>query len=114
MEARQIKDVAQRSQQVIACGGGAVLNKNSMDHIRENSIVVWLYATTGTILQRTGDNGMRPLLNVEDKRSEIEKLFRLRKPFYASASDLLVETDKKRPKEIAKRICDESSKFLKN
>jgi shikimate kinase len=102
------------SNKVISCGGGAVLNKGNMDHLREHSVVVWLWAKADTILQRIGDNGERPLLNVRDKRSEVEKLLRFRKPFYAYASDFLIRTDKKKPKEIAERIYDESSKFLKS
>jgi len=114
MEANEIEGIAAMSKKVISCGGGAVLNKGNMDHLREHSIVVWLWAAADTILQRIGDNGTRPLLNVRDKRSEVEKLLRFRKPFYAYASDLLIRTDKRKPREIAERIYDESSKFLKS
>jgi shikimate kinase len=114
MEAREIERVAGMPGRVISCGGGAVLDKDSMNYLRKYCIVIWLWAGIETILKRTGENKGRPLLNVNDKRSEIETLLTLRKPYYADASDLFVSTDYKKPEEIAERICNESAQFLTN
>ena len=114
MEASEIERVAGLPGRVISCGGGAVLNKDSMNYLRKYCIVIWLWAGIETILKRTGDNKARPLLNVKDKRSEIETLLTFRKPYYADASDLFISTDYKKPEEIAERIYNESDKFLTN
>jgi shikimate dehydrogenase len=114
MEASEIKRVAGLPGRVISCGGGAVLNKDSMHYLREYCIIIWLWAGIETILKRTGENKARPLLNAKDKRSGIETLLTFRKPYYAYASDLFISTDYKKPGEIAERICNESRKFLKN
>jgi shikimate kinase len=114
MEASEIEHVAGLPDRVISCGGGAVINKRSMNYLREHCIVIWLWANINTILKRTGVNGARPLLKVKDKRSEIETLLTFRKPYYADASDLFISTDYKKPGEIAERIYNESNKFLKN
>jgi shikimate dehydrogenase len=114
MEADEIERVAGLPGWVISCGGGAVLNKDSMHYLREYCIVIWLWANIDTILKRTGDNGVRPLLKVKDKRLEIETLLTFRKPYYADASDFFINTDHKKPGEIAERICHESVKFLKD
>ena len=114
MEASEIERAAGLPGRVISCGGGAVLNKDSMHYLREYCIVIWLWAGIETILKRTGENKTRPLLNVEDRRLEIETLLTFRKPYYANASDLFIRTDHKKPGEIAERICNESTKFLTN
>ena len=114
MEADEIKRVAGLPGRVISCGGGAVLNKDSMYYLREYCVVIWLWASIDTILKRAGNSGVRPLLKVKDRRSEIETLLTFRKPYYADASDLFINTDHKKPGEIAERIYDESGKFLKD
>jgi shikimate kinase len=112
MEADEIKRVAGLPGRVISCGGGAVLNRDSMHYLREYCIVIWLWASIDTILKRAGNSGVRPLLKVKDRRSEIETLLTFRKPYYADA--LFINTDHKNPGEIAERIYDESGKFLKD
>ena len=114
MEADEIKRIAGLPGRVISCGGGVVLNKDNIHYLREYCIVVWLWADIDTILKRTRDNRARPLLNVKDRRLEIETLLTSRKSYYADASDLFINTDYKKPGEIAERIYNESNKFLKN
>jgi shikimate dehydrogenase len=114
MEANEIERAAGLPGRVISCGGGAVLNKSSMNYLRKHCIIVWLWADFDTILKRTGNSGVRPLLKVQNRKSEIEMLLTFRKPYYADASDLCIGTDHKKPGEIAERICNESTQFLKN
>lgn len=112
MEADEIEYIAGLPGRVISCGGGAVLNESAMRRLKERSVMVWLWAGVDTILKRTEHNGARPLLNVEDRKSEIERMLLFRKPFYAGNSDLFIRTDDRSPEEIAERICHESGKFL--
>lgn len=114
MEEKTIEDAIGMSGRIISCGGGAVLNKASMDHLRKHALVIWLYAGAETILQRTANDTSRPLLNVQDRKAEVENMLRLRKDYYAYASDLFINTDDKEPGEIAKRIYDESNRSLEN
>lgn len=114
MEANEIERVTGLSGKIISCGGGAVLNKRSVDYLKENCIVIWLWAGVETILKRTGGNDSRPLLKAKDRRSKIERLLEFRNHYYAGASDLFIRTDDKKPEEIAERICHESAQFLKN
>jgi shikimate kinase len=112
MEADEIERLAGLPGRVISCGGGAVLNEGAMRRLKERSIMVWLWAGVDTILKRTERDNARPLLNIKDGKSEIEKILSFRKPYYAGASDLFMRTDDRGPEEIAERICYESSKFL--
>ncbi len=109
MEVDEIGAAARMSGAVISCGGGAVLERTNVERLRENSIVIWLNAGVETILHRVGKGGSRPLLNVPDRRSQIEKMLRQRRDHYAFACDLVVDTDRQETDEIVKRIYDEIS-----
>ncbi len=95
LEIEVIKEVAEGKNQVIACGGGIVLNKINIDRLKQDSIIAYLTASPRVILERTsGDGETRPLLNVSDKTAEIRELLRFRKPFYERAADIRIDTSK--------------------
>jgi shikimate kinase len=95
LEIEVAKEVARKKNQVIACGGGIVLNKINIDRLKRESIIVHLTASPQVILKRTsGDGETRPLLNVSDKAGEIRELLRFRKPFYERAADIKINTSK--------------------
>lgn len=112
METAEIEKTVGMPPSVISCGGGAVLNKGNVEILRRNHVVVWLWANTQIILDRVGKDGTRPLLNVENKRSAIETMLQERKPYYAMASHILVDTTNKSPEEVAERIFYESRNFI--
>ncbi len=94
MEMAVAKEVAGRSNQVIACGGGVVLNRVNIDRLRQTSRLVHLVASPATILQRTRTQaGQRPLLDVADPAGRIIRLLEERQPLYQAAADIVVETD---------------------
>ena len=95
LEIAAIKKVAGGEKQVIACGGGAVLNNINIDRLRESSVIVNLTAAPEIILKRTSEaEGSRPLLNVENPAERIEQLMEFRKPCYARAADFTINTSK--------------------
>jgi shikimate kinase len=59
-----------------------------------------------TILERTAKDRARPLLERRDAKGS-QDLLRRRLPHYARCADLLINTEGKRPEEIAERIWDE-------
>jgi len=109
LEIEATKEVAERTNSVIACGGGVVLNKINIDRLRETSIIVFLRASPATILKRTStSDNKRPLLNATDRALRIRELLRYRRPFYQRAADITIDTTK-RPieavvQEIIKRL----------
>jgi shikimate dehydrogenase len=114
MEANAINGVANMSGRIVSCGGGAVLNRDSVDHLKTHAMIVWLSAETDTIIRRLANDTTRPLLKVDDKETEVSRILHSRMPHYAYASDLFINTDEKKPEEIAERIHYESAPFLKN
>lgn len=70
---------------LVACGGGLVVQPGMGDLLRERGVVVSLFASPETILERTGRNKKRPLLNVPDRESRVRELLKEREPAYLAA-----------------------------
>jgi shikimate kinase len=95
MEIEVIKEIAARDNQVIACGGGVVLNKINIDRLKLKAVIVWLAASPVAILKRTRLNGEeRPVLKQVNSLDELRKLVQFRQPYYEHAADLKVDTSR--------------------
>ena len=95
LEIEVTKKAAQGSRQVIACGGGMVLNKLNVDRLRETSRMVYLKASPRKIIERTSaDTNERPLLDVPDPAQRIRELLDFRRPFYERSADMTVNTSR--------------------
>ena len=93
IEIEVTKRVASGKNQVIACGGGIVLNKINIDRLKEGAALVYLTASPAVILQRVDtDNTARPLLAKGDKALVIREMLNFRQPFYERAADIIVDT----------------------
>lgn len=75
---------------VVACGGGLVTQPGMIELLKKKGVVICLYATTQTILERTRGNRNRPLLEVEDPARRIQELLKAREPFYRKAGTLVL------------------------
>lgn len=104
-EIEAIKEIAGLDNQVIACGGGAVLNRINIDRLKSNAVIVWLTAAPRIILQRTQLNGeARPVLKTISSLEDLRSLVRFRQPFYERAADLKVDTSRLDLDETVERI----------
>ena len=87
------REVAAGKNQVIACGGGIVLNQINIDRLKKDAVVVYLTASPGVILQRvSADSSVRPLLEKGNKENAIKELLEFRQPFYERAADMKIDT----------------------
>jgi len=105
LEIEIIKEVAGGKNQVIACGGGVVLNKINIDRLRKDSIIVCLTASPTVILKRVSNGGERPVLKINDLPT-IRELLRFRRPFYERAADFKINTSRANINSVAKQIMD--------
>jgi shikimate kinase len=78
-EARVIGRLLQQGPQVLATGGGAVVDAGTRALIRDKGISVWLKADVDILLKRTRRRGDRPLAD------KIKDLLPQREPIYAQA-----------------------------
>jgi shikimate kinase len=84
-EARVIARLLDHGPQVMATGGGAVMDANTRALIRAKGISVWLKADVDVLLKRTRRRNERPLAD------RIKDLLPLREPIYAEA-DITVQS----------------------
>ena len=84
-EARVIARLIENGPQVLATGGGAVMDRHTRDLIRIKGISVWLKADLDVLLKRTKRRNERPLAE------KIKDLIPLREPVYAQ-SDIIVQS----------------------
>lgn len=88
---------------VIATGGGIVLRQKNIDQLKKNGKIINLKSSVEKILERISENSARPLMDVPNKKFEIEKLLAERKPFYEKC-DFFVDTTATTPVEAANEI----------
>lgn len=109
IETEMIKKVTNNENIIISTGGGAVMKQENVNVLKKTGIIICLMATPETILQRTGNNSDRPLLQVANPLAKINELLNLRKPFYEKA-DIMIDTEDKTPLRIAKEIVEKIRK----
>lgn len=78
--------------QVIATGGGVVLDADNRRDLRESGFVVWLQVDVPTQLRRLSRDRSRPLLQREDREQVLEDLATARTPHYAEVADMAFDT----------------------
>jgi len=89
---------------IINCGGGAVVKAQNRKILKRLAAAVWLWADIGTILTRVPKDGRRPLLDGAEPEKKLGELLAKRRTAYAQASDLVLDTVGRTPKDIAGRI----------
>ena len=85
LEKEAVREIAQKENLVVACGGGVVIDQENIIMLKASGRLICLTARPEIILKRCQDSSDRPLLNVEEPQKEIERLLALRAPFYAQA-----------------------------
>jgi shikimate kinase len=105
LEIEITREVARGKNQVIACGGGIVLNKINIDRLKGEAVIVCLTASGAVILERTSaGKNERPLLKSSNKAATIGELLRFRKPLYERAADITIDTSKRDINAVADEI----------
>ena len=84
-EKRVIARLLDNGPQVLATGGGAIMDQNTRDLIHIKGITVWLKADLDVLMKRTKRRNDRPLAE------KIKDLLPLREPVYA-LSDIVVQS----------------------
>ena len=102
-EERVIARLLESGSQVLATGGGAFMNANTRERIRQSAISVWLRADLDLLVRRTSRRGGRPLLAHGDPRKTLERLMAERYPVYTEA-DLTVDTTDENIERMVDRI----------
>jgi len=111
LESDQIKYLcARQNPTVIALGGGALLNPENFERIRQNGVSVYIRSSAKAIFERVKHTSKRPLLVVEpgadfEERllQRIESLLQQRQSVYEQA-DLIFDRDGVEPDRLVENL----------
>jgi shikimate kinase len=90
-ERRTIAKLLGQGRQVLATGGGAFMDEQTREAIKQQAVSLWLKADTGVLLARVRRRNTRPLLKTADPEATLMNLVETRYPIYAFA-DITVES----------------------
>lgn len=104
MERDLTAGLAQRSDLIVATGGGWMANEAAVALLRERACFIYLRVTPATALARMGSSvSYRPLLAGGDPLSSLASLLSARAPAYESA-DRLVDVEAVDISEVTSRV----------
>jgi shikimate kinase len=93
---------------ILATGGGAVLDPENVESLRENGIIIWLTADPAAIRGRLDADAAsasgRPSLTGGDAVREVEEVLRVRRPLYRAAAQITIDTTHRSPAQVAAEV----------
>ncbi|MFZ1920929.1 MAG: shikimate kinase [Xanthobacteraceae bacterium] len=91
-EARVIARLLEGGPQVLATGGGAIMNDDTHAAIKAKGISIWLLADVDVLMRRIAKRkNDRPMLQTPDPGETLQRLLAEREPVYAQA-DIAVQS----------------------
>lgn len=97
---------------VIITGGGSVLRAENLELMRALGVIVWLQADAEAIFRRVAHRDHRPLLRGGDPRLKIRELLEARENFYRDAAEIVIDTSRRTPAEVAQAILEQVPTLL--
>ena len=85
LERQALSEVLEQKNQVIATGGGVVMDAENLRLLKDKTFLVCLTASVDVLLNRVGNAAKRPLLRVPNRQQRIEELLAQRAKNYAQA-----------------------------
>jgi shikimate kinase len=111
-EARVIARLLDGGPQVLATGGGAVMNADTRAAIKAKAVSIWLSAEFDVLMRRINKRkNDRPMLQTADPAATLRELLVVREPFYAKA-DLTVQSREVPHEAIVSEIMTALAAFL--
>ncbi|MEE1114236.1 MAG: shikimate kinase [Eubacterium sp.] len=106
VETNLLKRLAETSNHVVSCGGGAATRRENVELMKKGGVVVLLTATPEEIYKRVRYSTNRPLLKGRMSVEGIKELMDARRPAYEAAADITILTDGKDANRICREIMD--------
>jgi len=104
-ESEIAEEISQKTNAVIATGGGLILRQKNIDALAAHGKFIFLKASIPSIFRRISKDKNRPSLT--EKKSfteELEDVWNNRKEIYKQTADIIIETDNKAIKQIVDEI----------
>jgi len=105
-EAACLKQVATNTGQVVATGGGIVLDPLNRKLLKNPAVLtVLLRAHPNTLAQRIRNTRKRPLLTgEEDPQTLLEQIWEQRRAYYEETAHYIVDTDQLEPADVVNQL----------
>lgn len=89
-ETAVLKQFSNRTDQIIACGGGVVLKPENVEIMKKDGIILYLNREPDNILKDI-DVSKRPLL--KSGAQNLNVIYEKRKPLYKDSADIIIENN---------------------
>jgi len=110
-ETAALEELVQRSNIVLATGGGAPLSQINRDLLSRSGIVVYLKSSVHDLWHRTKHDQNRPLLQTADPRATLQALYEKRDPLYSSIADIEIHTGKQNVQILLSRLQEKLTEY---
>ena len=104
LEREALTRVDAETEQVIAVGGGTMMNFQSRQRLQKMGRVVLILVEPEVLISRILADGMPAIFDAENPRASFDALYAERMPVYKQAADLQVETTGLDIEESAQKI----------
>lgn len=105
VEEQVVRERASGDQQILDCGGGVIEREANIGTLREAGTVVWLRASTDTVVQRIAGDTQRPsLTGAKSFTAEVAEVLERRTPLYRRVAHVAVDTDDRGIEQVAEEI----------
>ena len=104
IESEILQEVSSRPDQVVATGGGIVLNPLNGERMKSTGLVLYLRTSLEVLWERVKHKKDRPLLNTPNPRKALADILRDRSYYYDALADKIFLTDQKLPETVAHEI----------
>lgn len=89
---------------IIATGGGSILDKSNAAHLKKLGTVIYLYASLETLLIRLRSHTIPAFLNTDQPEKHFSDIYNQRELLYKNIADIELSTDNKSIGAISKEI----------
>jgi len=111
-ETKALEELTSQKKLVIATGGGSVIREENQQLLKSCGFIIFLDTSVNQQMARLKHDKKRPLLQTDNPREKLEKLFTERKPLYLDLADLRIKTDRKFARKVASEIIPQLPKNL--
>ncbi|HHW4677955.1 MAG TPA: shikimate kinase [Xylella sp.] len=104
LEREVLHDLLDHENQLIATGGGTILDPDNRRSMSERSFVIFLKIDVNTQLERLAHDHYRPLLQQSNREQVLHGLSTTRQPLYHEIADLTLATDHMSSNTVTKQL----------
>ena len=114
IETDLIEKISKLQNNVIAAGGGVILRKENVDHLKKNGFIVYLKGDILTIVDNLKrSRTIRPLLkNTDNLYKKVSDLYQLRESLYSSYSHITIDIEAKTPNDIYNEVIKAYNEYI--